>query len=173
MIKRIASGLFLTSLIAAPAFAVNLPSRTPGLWQSITTVTGPNGKPLAHEMNVVTVSCIDALNDQTFFTSEKSACSSLTVAGGGNSYSIDAVCQGQSMDQDQGQNVKIHQTLTYSGPQALSLQAAYITATGQMTVTSQLQWQGQCPAGMQPGDEGYMAGGNFSKTDNINDSYNQ
>jgi hypothetical protein len=173
MIKRIVSGLFLGSFIAAPALAGNLPARTPGLWQSTTTVTGANGRPLAHEVNVVTVSCIDALNDQTFFTSEKSACASLTISGSGNSYNIDGVCQGQSLGQDQGHSVKIHETLTYAGPQALSLQAAYINPTGQMTVTSQLQWQGQCPVGMQPGDEGYMTGGVFSKTDNINDSYNQ
>jgi hypothetical protein len=128
---------------------------------------------LAHEVNVLTVSCVDALDDQTFFTSEKSACTSLTISGSGNSYSIDGVCQGQSMDQDQGHTVRIHETLTYSGPQALELKAAYINPTGQMTVTSQLQWQGQCLPGMQPGDEGYLQDGAFTKTDNINDSYNQ
>ena len=169
MTKRIVSGLFLAAFISAPALAADLPSRTPGLWQSTTTVTGPDGKPLANAVNVVTVSCVDALNDQKFFTSEQSACTRLTISGSGNHYSIDGTCSGQGM----GQAVQIHETLVYAGSQALQLTAAYNGASGQMTVTSQLQWQGGCLPGMAPGDEGNLAGGVFSKADNINDSSNQ
>jgi len=145
----------------------DLPPRTPGLWQSTSTVIGPNGKPVAHEVDVVTVSCIDAMNDQKFFTSNQSACTSLAISGSGNRYSISGICN------NQGQNLQIHMDLTYSGAQALQLKAVYRTAQGQMTVTSQLQWQGECLPGMVPGDEGNITGGAFLKADNINDSYNQ
>ncbi len=163
--KRIVPAL-LGILIAAPAMA-DLPARTPGLWQSTSTVLGPNGKPVAHEVDVVTVSCVDALNDQKFFMSNQSACTSLTVSGSGNKYSISGTCNGQ------GQNLQIHMDLTYAGAQALQLKAIYHSAQGQMIVTSQLQWQGNCLSGMVPGDEGNIAGGAFVKADNINDSYNQ
>ena len=167
MTKRIISGFFLAALIAVPAMAADLPARTPGLWQSTTTVIGPDGKPVAHEVNVVTVSCVDALDDQKFFTSNQSACSSLKISGSGNSYSIDSACN------NQGQTLQIQETLVYAGPQALQLKAVYNSASGQMTITSQLQWQGSCLPGMLPGDEGNISAGAFSKTDNINDSYNQ
>lgn len=167
MMKRMLSGLCLSALLAAPALAVNLPARTPGLWQSTSSVTGPDGKPVAGVPVVVTVSCVDALDDQGFFTSQKSACSSLTITGSGNSFAIDGVCA------QQGGTVNIHETLLYSGPQALLLTATYNGPSGQMTVTSQMQWKGQCLAGMRPGDEGSLNGDVFTKTDNINDSGNQ
>jgi hypothetical protein len=168
MTKRILSGLCLATLLVAPALAAQLPARTPGLWQSTTTVTGPDGKPLSNAVNVITVSCVDALNDQKFFTSNQSACTGLTVSGQGNNYNIDGSCTGQGL----GQSVHIHETLVY-GEKALQLQAVYNGAEGAMTVTSQLQWQGDCLAGMQPGDEGSVTGGVFSKSDNINDTGNQ
>ncbi len=73
----------------------------------------------------------------------------------------------------QGKPVRIHEHLTYAGPQSVALKASLETATGPITVVSRLQWQGQCLAGMMPGDEGNMVNGLFSKTDNINDSINQ
>lgn len=166
MTKRIFSGLFLASLLAAPALAADLPNRAPGLWQSTTTETGPDGQPVPGAENVVTVSCVDALNDQKFFTSNRNACSNLTISGQGNNFSIDGSCNGQ------GQAVHIHETLVY-GTKDMQLKAVYNGAEGTMTVTSQLAWQGECPAGMLAGDEGNLAGGVFSKSDNINDTANQ
>jgi hypothetical protein len=166
MTKRILSGLCLATLLAAPALAAQLPARVPGLWQSTTTVTGPDGKPLANAVNMVTVSCVDALNDQKFFTSNQSACTNLTISGQGNSYTIDGSCNGQ------GQTMHIHIALVY-GEKDLQLQAVYNGPAGTNTVTSQLEWQGECLAGMEPGDEGNLSGGVFSKTDNINDTANQ
>lgn len=158
----------MLGLAAGPAFAADLPARAPGLWQSTATVTGPDGKPLENAVNVVTVSCVDALNDQKFFTSEQSACSSLSISGGdAGSYSIDGICTGQSG------KLKIHETLVYTDAKDVQLKAVYAGSAGPMTVSSQLQWQGQCLAGMMPGDEGNAANGTFDKTDNINDSSNQ
>ena len=118
-------------------------------------------------MNVVTVSCVDPATDLKFFISGGSACASLTIAGSGADYTIDGSCT------QQGKPVRIHETLTYSGPQHVTLQATLGAASGPVTVSSVLQWQGACPAGMMPGDEGSMAGGVFSKADNIDDPVNQ
>jgi hypothetical protein len=167
MMKRIVPALVLASMIAAPAVAADLPARAVGLWQSITTVTGPDGQPLPNASNVVTVSCVDQLNDQKFFTSEQSDCSSLNIAGSGSNYTIDGTCQGQ------GQQLRIHETLVYADSRNLQLKAVYDGKGGHMTVTSQLQWQGPCPPGMQAGDEGNISGGVFNKSDNINDTANQ
>ena len=156
------SGLILLGA-AGPALADGLPAREPGLWQSTSTVTGPDGRPLANAVNVVTVSCVDALTDQKFFLSNQSACNNLTVSGGGNTYRIDGTCSGN------GKTSAIHETLDYADSKDVTLTAKL----GQMTVHSQLQWQGMCPDGMQPGDEGGIENGAFVKADNINVQANQ
>lgn len=156
------SGLILLGA-AGPALADGLPAREPGLWQSASTVTGPDGQPLANAVNVVTVSCVDALTDQKFFLSNQSACNTLTVSGGGNTYRIDGTCRGN------GKTSAIHETLDYADSKDVTLTAKL----GQMTVHSRLQWQGVCPDGMQPGDEGDIENGAFVKADNINDQANQ
>ena len=164
----VAAALAVLGLGAAmPVMAATLPARTPGLWQSTTTVTGPDGKPVANAVNVVTVSCVDPATDLKFFTSGGSACASLTIAGSGAKYTIDGSCT------QQGKPVRIDETLTYSGAQHVTLQAKLGAESGPVTVSSILQWQGACPAGMMPGDEGSMSGGGFSKADNINDPVNQ
>lgn len=156
------SGLILLGA-AGPALADGLPAREPGLWQSTSTVSGPDGQPLSNAVNVVTVSCVDVLTDQKFFLSNRSACSSLTVSGDGNTYKINGTCSGN------GKTSAIHETLSYADSKDVTLTAKL----GQMTVQSQLQWQGMCPDGMQPGDEGDIENGAFVKADNINDQANQ
>lgn len=145
------------------AAAANLPARKPGLWQSTTTVTGPDGKPLPNADHVVTVSCVDPATDMKFFTSNGSSCSSLTVSGSGAKYAIDGDCM------QRGKPVRIHEILDYLSTRSVTLKATISAGSGPLTVTSQLQWQGQCQAGMEPGDEGSMIDGAFSKADNIND----
>jgi hypothetical protein len=156
------SGLILLG-VAGPALADGLPARAPGLWQSTSTVSGPDGQPLANAVNVVTVSCVDALTDQKFFLSNRNACSSLTVSGAGDTYKINGTCSGN------GKTSAIHETLNYADSKDVILTAKL----GSMTVRSQLQWQGMCPDGMLPGDEGDIESGTFVKTDNINDQANQ
>lgn len=165
--KRIVPAFVFTAMLAAPALAADLPSRAAGLWQSITTVNGPNGQPLKNATGLVTLSCVDELNDQKFFTSEQSACTSLTVSGSGANYTIDGACS------DQGRPTKIHETLLYVDSKNMQLKAVYASKEGQMTVNSRLQWLGGCLEGMQPGDEGNLTADAFSKTDNINDKANQ
>ncbi len=167
MTKRLMAGLILGCLIAAPALAADLPFRAPGLWQSRADVTGPDGQPLPNAENVVTLSCVDARDDQKFFTSEQSACSGLKITGKGVAYQIDGTCNGPNGA------LAIHESLIYANPKNVSLQAVYSGANGKMVVSAHLQWQGPCLAGMQPGDEGNITNGAFSKTDNINDPANQ
>jgi hypothetical protein len=149
------------------AGAATLPGRTPGLWQSTTTVSGADGQPLPNASNVVTVSCVDPATDIKFFTSGHSACTSLAISGTGSSYAIDGACV------QMGKKVTIHETLVYASAQAVTLTAKLEAASGPVDVTSQLQWQGDCPAGMAPGDEGNIVNGAFSKADNIDDAANQ
>lgn len=157
----------LFGLMVSGAQAADLPSRTPGLWQSTSSVTGPDGQPLANAVNVVTVSCVDELSDKKFLTTGASRCSRLNISGGPGSYNIDGTCA------QQGVPVQIHETLTYEGKQNVKLTAQLSGSASPMTVNSQLQWQGACLPGMSPGDEGTVTGGTFIKTDNINDYYNQ
>ncbi|WP_297369987.1 DUF3617 family protein [Acidocella sp.] len=167
MHHRSASALLLFSFLGAPAFAADLPARAPGLWQSITSALGPDGQPLPNAQNVISVSCVDAQNDQKFFLTEADACTGLAVSGAGGSYHITAQCMESS-----GVH-QLNETLTYQDAKDVTLKAVYETRAGQMTITSQLQWQGACLPGMQPGDEGSIINGSFSKADNINDPDNR
>jgi hypothetical protein len=152
---------------SAPALADSLPARAPGLWQSTTTVTGADGKPLPHAAGIVTVSCVDPVTDIKFFLSNESACTRFSITGSGASYRISGTCT------QTGKPVSINETLNYVSPRQVTLTAKLDAPTGPVTVTSQLQWQGDCLAGMAPGDEGSIVGGAFSKVDNINDAANQ
>jgi hypothetical protein len=152
---------------AGQAAGATLPARAPGLWRSTTTVTGPNGQPLANAADVVTVSCVDPATDIKFFMSGGSACSSLRISGSGTTYGIDGTCT------QLGKPVSIHETLIYADARNVTLKAKMDSSSGLVNVTSQLQWQGDCLAGMAPGDEGNIVNGTFSKADNIDDSANQ
>ncbi|HEY1857785.1 DUF3617 domain-containing protein [Acidocella sp.] len=157
----------LGSLMAQAAGAATLPARAPGLWQSVSTVRGPDGKVLPNADNVVTVSCVDADNDAKFFTSGESACTDLRISGAGQHFAINGACRGQ------GQYMTIHETLFYASPQDVQLQAQLKLPSGPITIAAQLRWQGACLPGMMPGDEGNIVNGTFSKADNINDPANQ
>jgi hypothetical protein len=164
----IRSGLVCGGILAAQmAGAAVLPARAPGLWQSTTTVSGPDGRALTNATDVVTVSCVDPATDLKFFESGEKSCTSLDVSGSGSKYAIDGRCV------QQGKPVSIHETLVYASPQAVTLTAKLDAGGRRLTLVSRLQWQGDCLAGMAPGDEGNMSGGAFSKADNINDSADQ
>ncbi len=157
----------LGAVMAHAAGAAVLPSRTPGLWQSISTVRGPDGQVLPNASDVVTVSCVDADNDIKFFTSGEMACTSLDVSGAGQRFTILGACTAQ------GRPLKIRETLFYADPRNVQLQAQLSGPSGPIRITARLQWQGECLPGMMPGDEGNIVNGVFSKADNINDPANQ
>jgi hypothetical protein len=155
-------------LVCHAAQAASLPARQPGLWQSSTVVTMPDGTKARGGVPVVTVSCVDALDDQKFFLINGSACSSLAVSGNGGAYRIDGTCD------HAGKKVTVHETLDYADPQTVALAGTVDAGTGPIKLSAEIKFLGACPTGMQPGDEGSIdVNGNFDKTDNINDFDNQ
>jgi hypothetical protein len=161
-------GFAATFFITATAHAARLPARQPGMWQSSTVVTLPDGSKAQGGEPVVTVTCVDALDDQKFFLIKGSACSSLNVSGQGTQYRIDGTCA------HAGKPVTVHETLSYVDAQTVQLAGTVTTASGAYTLSAALTFAGACLAGMKPGDEGSVdVNGNFAKTDNINDFDNQ
>ncbi len=149
--------------LAGLARAADLPGRAPGLWQSTTSVTGPGGVPMAQAQDVVTLTCVDPATDEAFLLSGQSRCSQLTVSGSGANYKIDGTCT------QPGGTVTIHEVLNYVSDKSVQLKADFTTSSGEMSITSSLEWQGSCLDGMEPGDEGQIVGGSFVKAGNIND----
>jgi hypothetical protein len=138
------------------------------MWQSSTVVTMSDGTVARGGVPVVTVSCVDALDDQKFFLINGSACSSLNVSGQGSTYRIDGTCT------HAGKPVTVHETLHYVNAQTVQLSGTVDAGSGPIKLSAALKFAGACPAGMQPGDEGSIdTNGNFDKTDNINDFDNQ
>ena len=155
-------GLVLVFSLAGLAQAAQLPARAPGLWQSTTSVTGPDGQPMAQAQNVITLTCVDPATDWKFLLSGQGHCSQLDLSGTGANYTIDGSCE------QPGGQVSIHETLDYVSNKTVQLNAVFTTPSGRMSVASSLQWQGPCLGGMQPGDEGQVVDGNFVKAGNIN-----
>ncbi len=138
------------------------------MWQSSTVVTLPDGSKAQGGVPVVTVTCVDALNDQKFFLINGSACTSLNVSGQGSQFRIDGSCS------HAGKPVTVHETLSYVDARTVELGGTVDAGTGPYTLNAELKFAGACVAGMQPGDEGSLdTNGNFDKTDNINDFQNQ
>ncbi len=161
---RIDKILLLSAAFSTPlaAMAATLPARQPGLWQSTTSVTDASGKPLPHATNIVTVSCVDPATDLKFFLSGTSQCKGLKVSGADTAYSIIGTCTSPN-----GRLVQINETLTYASAQNVTLNAVLASPNGPLKVASQLAYQGDCLPGMQPGDEGSIENGAFSKADNV------
>jgi hypothetical protein len=155
------------SFLAQAANAATLPARTPGLWQSVSAVRGPDGRILPNADKVVTVTCVDAENDVKFFISGESSCTRLSISGAAQHYAISGSCS------ELGQKVTIHETLFYENARSVQLRARLLLPSGPVMIAAQLQWQGDCLPGMMPGDEGSIVDGAFSKADNVNDPANQ
>lgn len=149
------------------ARAASLPSRQPGMWQSSTVVTLADGTKARGGAPVVTVSCVDALTDQKFFTIGGSHCSYLNVTGGGSQFAIDSSCS------DMGQPVTVHETLDYVDSGTVEINGTVTQQSGPISLSGELKFLGPCMAGMVPGDEGDIENGQFVKTDNVNDPGNQ
>ncbi|MBU6449663.1 MAG: DUF3617 family protein [Rhodospirillales bacterium] len=161
MARVITGGLVLALSFVGVAQAAQLPARASGLWQSTTSVTGPDGQPMAQAQNVVTLTCVDPATDWKFLLSGQGRCGQLNVSGAGGIYAIDGSCA------QPGGMATIHETLDYASNKAVQLNAEIATSSGKMRVVSALQWQGPCLDGMEPGDEGQLVDGNFVKAGNI------
>jgi len=162
-----ALGAVVLGLAPHAARAETLPARQPGLWQSATVVTLPNGAKARNGVPVMTVSCVDPTTDLKFFTVGGSQCSYLHITGGGSQYAIDSSCS------DLGKPVRVHESLSYVDAQTVEINGTVDNGGGPITLSAELKFLGPCLAGMTPGDEGDIENGQFVKTDNINDPGNQ
>jgi hypothetical protein len=163
----VAGALAAVLVFPLAARAAELPARQPGLWQSSTVVTLADGTKARGGAPVVTVSCVDALTDQKFFTVGASSCSAFNISGGGSQYAIDSQCT------DQGKPVTVHETLAYVDAGTVDINGTVIEGAGPISLAAELKFVGPCLAGMAPGDEGDIENGQFVKTDNVNDPGNQ
>ena len=132
-----------------PAVAGDMPSRKPGLWQTVMDRPGRNMPP--NEIKT----CIDANTDAEMFklgmASAQSICSHMESHRNGDVFTTSAVC-------------KINETqMTSRSVSHFTGNSAYHTdittkfdppmmGKSESVMTQDAKWTGPCPAGMQPGD---------------------
>jgi hypothetical protein len=139
---------------AAPAMALDLPSRKPGLWEIAMTMEGRNiPMPTAQH-------CIDAETDKLMSSiggdMKKDMCSKQDVQKVGNTYVVDSVCKiGQSTttshavvsgDFNSAYTVKV--TSKREGGPAMP----GMPADGSSSMSIDAKWLGACAADQKPGD---------------------
>jgi hypothetical protein len=144
---------------AAPAAALDLPSRKPGLWEIKMTLEGRNLPPQASQH------CIDAETDQLMSAvgnARKDMCSKQDVQKIGDTIVVDSVCKigtgtitshgVVSGDFNSAYTVKV--TSQHEGGPAVPGRPA----NGTTGMTLEAKWTGACKADQKPGDM-IMAGG--------------
>lgn len=140
-------------LTAAPALALDLPTRKAGLWEIKMTFEGRNLPP-----NVMK-QCTDASTDKLMnanFGSVEQSCSKHDVTKSGSGFTIDAVCKfGEATTTTHSvvsgsfdSAYKIETSSTRSGGQPMPGVAP--GAATRMTIDA--KWLGACAAGQKPGD---------------------
>jgi hypothetical protein len=134
----------------APAFAVDLPPRKPGLWLMTMTMSGGGGQPL-REMRL----CVDSSTEAAMLAVGgnmlKDACSKNEVKRDGFMVTTSAVCDmGSTRMTSRG-------TTRFDGDTAYhsEIQTKYdppFMGRAVSDMTQDAKWIGPCPADMQPGD---------------------
>jgi Protein of unknown function (DUF3617) len=131
-------------LCGLPAFAADMPSRKPGLWDVKMSVDGRNG--------LTVQQCVDEATDQMLLQSSgpisAAVCSKRDVQRTADSLIIDSSCK---VD---GKPATSHAVVTGSLDDSYTMT---VTSTGEglpaglnMTLTG--KWLGPCPSGQKPGD---------------------
>lgn len=138
----------LAFLGAAPALALDLPPRKPGLWDIRMTVEGRNMPPISSQ------SCIDAETDKLLgvmgneFT--RGTCSKNEATKVGDTWVIDAVCKFGPA------NTTTRSVVTGSFDSAYQVKVTSVAegglAPGKSEMTIEARWSGACAAGQKPGD---------------------
>ena len=140
-------------VVSVPAFAFDMPSRKPGLWEMKMTFEGRSLPPQ------VTQHCIDAATDRQMNTlgnnMSKDKCSKQDVTNAGGKIIVDSVCQLGTA------------TTTTHGEMTGSFDSAYtvkvtskrdgaampgMPAGGATNMTIDAKWLGACKADQKPGD---------------------
>lgn len=142
---RHCGAIWIVVMSVAPAFAADLPSRKPGLWE---VRMGVDGKTAGMAIQ----QCIDANTDQMMQSSAgpiaAQACSKRDVQRSGDTITIDSTCV------ISGKPANAHAVITGSFDSAYTMNVtsqsdAIPTGT---TMTIQGKWLGPCAADQKPGD---------------------
>jgi hypothetical protein len=140
--------------ISAPAFAIDMPARKPGLWEVKMVFEGRNLP--AQVMKQCTDAASDKVMNSNFGGSAQEACSKQDVTKSAAGMVVDSVCKfGDSTTTshavvtgsfDSAYTVSVTSTREGGRP----LPGATPGAPSQMTIEA--KWMGPCPAGQRPGD---------------------
>lgn len=139
---------------AAPAFALDLPPRKPGLWELKTVFEGRNLP--ASTMRQCVDAATDKLMNANFGGSNEEACSKQDLKNSGGTITIDSVCKfGEA-------TITSHAAVTGSFDSAYTIDVTSTrqgglavpgVAPGAVThMTIEAKWLGPCAAGQKPGD---------------------
>lgn len=150
--RRYLSAAALGILIVAPAGAVDLPARKPGLWEIRMTSDGP--QPAGQIMQQ---HCIDAATDkllQDKFSGEQAACSQRDVSRSGSTMVIDASCKIANRTSHMHTVIEGDFDSAYTMKVSVSLEAD--PGRGQQAtkrdMTLNAKWLGPCKPGQKAGD---------------------
>jgi Protein of unknown function (DUF3617) len=141
-------------LLAAPALALDLPSRKAGLWELKMIFEGRNLPPTTMKH------CVDAATDKlmnaNFGGSNEQACSKQDMKTSGGTITIDSVCKFGEMTStshavvngsfDSAYTIKVEST-RQGGPPMPGVTPGAVTH-----MTIEAKWSGPCAAGQKPGD---------------------
>ena len=146
--------LLASCLVAAPSFALDLPTRKAGLWEL--TMDFHNTRLPHQTMKQCTDADSDKLMNMNFAGSNEQACSKKDIVKNGDGFVIDSVCTFGAMHTtshavvtgsfDSAYSVDVNSTRS-GGPAVPGM-----AATGQSHMTITAKWLGACPAGDKPGD---------------------
>jgi hypothetical protein len=144
----------LVLVYAAPAFAIDMPARKPGLWELKMDFEGR--KLPARVMKQCTDATSDKVMNSNLGGSAQEACSKQDVTKSATGMVIDSVCKfGDS-------TTTSHAVVTGSFDSAYTLNVTStreggrpvpgMPSTGATQMTIQAKWLGPCAAGQRPGD---------------------
>jgi hypothetical protein len=141
-------------LAAAPALALDLPTRKAGLWELKMIFEGRNLPPTV--MKHCTDAATDRLMNANFGGSNEQACSKQDMKTSGGTITIDSVCKfGEA-------TTSSHAVITGSFDSAYTMKVASTRQGGppmpgvapgaETHMTIEAKWTGACAAGQKPGD---------------------
>jgi hypothetical protein len=141
-------------IFAAPAFAIDMPARKPGLWEVKMVIEGLQMPPRV--MKQCTDAASDKVMNSNFGGSAQEACSKQDVTKSATGMIIDSVCKF-------GDNTTAtHAVVTGSFDSAYSVDVASTrqggppmpgrAAGGATHMKIEAKWLGACAAGQKPGD---------------------
>ena len=142
-------------LFAAPAIALDLPARKPGLWELKMTFQGNSRLPV-QTMKQCTDASSDRLMTYNFGGSAEKNCQKQDISRSGNSIVIDSVCSFGGLiatshavvSGDFNSAYTVEVTSQREGGRPIP----GVSPTGEMHMTIAATWLGACAAGQRPGD---------------------